>query len=160
MRRVRQVSAKCPPSVRQVTVQYPSSAHNPTRRTNARTGPYDAPTPRTFRAFLRIFVKFVTGAHALGVLKFVAVCSHSGDAVEAALNDKAEMGIGQVVKGHAGKARVVKWADGTKLAVPNVHLSMDGYWRTKEATARVNCDAVVDMFKVPVRVADMHRLWV
>ena len=81
----------------------------------------------TVQAFEDISAAAVTGAHTAGVRKFLTICSHSGDAVQTALNAKAGLGAGKVIKGSKGAARVVEWPDGTLLAVPETHLSMDAY---------------------------------
>ena len=118
------------------------------RRPDAHTGTYSPPSVGTVQAFEDISAAAVTGAHTAGVRKFLTICSHSGDAVQTALNAKAGLGAGKVIKGSKGAARVVEWPDGTLLAVPETHLSMDAYWRTNKAAAVQNSKTAVEMFKV------------
>ena len=111
------------------------------------------PTTDTYKAFADTFRKGVTGAHDCGVRSYLAICSHSGNAIEKALND--HLGAdGVVTAGQPGKGRTVKWAgidgDTTTLALPNTHISMDAYHLTDQSRAWANCDTAADMYKVPL----------
>jgi hypothetical protein len=106
--------------------------------------------------FGKIFANAVIGASKRGVKSFLAVCRHSGNAMEAALD--SFLGVGVVVEGTVGKARVVEYGNGTKLAIPRKHLSMDAYHLTSKAGAVANCTAAVTMFKVPCDWYSWHAL--